>query len=63
MNFDLNINDVINNDQLTKIFKCAPQGGMRTLGPDKGEHTEEILKEKVQLTDEQIRQLKDMKII
>lgn len=43
-------------------FSKTP-GEVRHLGPDKGEHTEEILKEKVQLTDEQIQELKKMGII
>ncbi|MCG7343738.1 CoA transferase [Sporosarcina sp. ACRSL] len=43
-------------------FSKTP-GAIRHLGPDKGQHTEEILKEKVQLTDEQIQELKKMGII
>lgn len=43
-------------------FSKTP-GEVKTLGPDKGEHTEEILKERVQLTDEQIKELKKLKVI
>lgn len=43
-------------------FSKTP-GTVRHLGPDKGQHTEEILKEKVQLTDQQIRELRKMGII
>jgi len=43
-------------------FSKTP-GAVRHLGPDKGQHTEEILKDKVQLTDEQIQKLKRMGII
>lgn len=43
-------------------FSKTP-GSVRHLGPYKGQHTEEILKEKVHLTDEQIQELKKMGII
>ena len=38
-------------------------GKINTLGPSKGEHTIEILKQKVKLSDAQIEQLKEMGVI
>ncbi len=43
-------------------FSKTP-GTIRHLAPEKGQHTEEILKEKIQLTDEQIQELKNLGII
>ncbi|MFJ7970228.1 CaiB/BaiF CoA transferase family protein [Psychrobacillus sp. NPDC096389] len=43
-------------------FSKTP-GTVRHLGPDKGQNTEEVLKEKVQLSDEQIRELRKMGVI
>lgn len=43
-------------------FSKTP-GMVRHLGPEKGQHTEEILKEKIQLSDEQIQELKNLGII
>ena len=43
-------------------FSLTP-GEVRTLGPSKGEHTIEILKEHVGLSEEKIEQLKNLGII
>lgn len=43
-------------------FSKTP-GKVRHLGPDKGQHTEEILKDKIKLSDEQIQELKNLGII
>lgn len=43
-------------------FSLTP-GEMRTLGPSKGEHTIEILKEQVRLSDEKIDLLRELGVI
>lgn len=43
-------------------FSLTP-GEVRTLGPDKGEHTIQILKEQVGLSDEKIEQLRELGVI